>query len=443
MSSTAVGGGSKRRIGGHFGAAVGASTKRQRGGWRDEVEEEEPPVQDVTGNDDSDSEVMLDPGTPLPSEDEEEPALAAGKSSSGDPPVEESAVGGAEGKLQPPSVVEKVQEPSDAAKSLTEAGEGEKAEREGGTADEAASKVFVLELIVGKRCCGKLRVLLLEGLDEAVEQRLAACVGSDEASGEVDFLVLDGICGFAGHPVLGNDRAKKTATKDAASNLPAEPFAGVEDLHEQSRPEASSAPAAQNGHSSVAVPHSCAGLLTAPQDGPGLALTLAPQTTLDASYRVLGIVLAGRRAFRFLQAVAPLSGKEAKPRVPVFLRHPKVEQDDVCRPHPFLSLEARTASGSREAFSEDPESADAKLPAEEILELADVELEGRDVEVADLKHATFSRERQAGVVKIEESLVATLQRLGTLEGLGETLSGQKVWIEEGSQRLLRVLKKLH
>merc|ERR1711988_1826329 len=121
MSSAATGGGSKRRIGGHFGAAVGASTKRQRGGWRDEVEEEEPPAQDVTGKDDSDSEVMLDPGTPLPSDDEDATAPAAEDNKNTQPPepaaAEESAVGSVEDKLQPPAVVEKAdaQEPGDAS----------------------------------------------------------------------------------------------------------------------------------------------------------------------------------------------------------------------------------------------------------------------------------------------------------------------------------------
>merc|ERR1740130_1445397 len=74
----------KRKLGGHFGAAVGSSTnaKKTRGGWRDEVEPEEDAAQAATGSnggaakmpvdDNSDSEEMLDPGTPLPSEDEAE-----------------------------------------------------------------------------------------------------------------------------------------------------------------------------------------------------------------------------------------------------------------------------------------------------------------------------------------------------------------------------------
>eukprot|EP00913_Durusdinium_trenchii_P004615 g4284.t1 len=61
----------KRRIGGHFGAALGASTKRQRAGWRDEVEEDDVAANTQAGDDDDSEEAVLDPGTPLPSEEED------------------------------------------------------------------------------------------------------------------------------------------------------------------------------------------------------------------------------------------------------------------------------------------------------------------------------------------------------------------------------------
>lgn len=38
----------------------------------------------------------------------------------------------------------------------------------------------------------------------------------------------------------------------------------------------------------------------------------------------------------------------------------------------------------------------------ELMDLVDLELSGRDGEVADLKQTTFSRERQQGVHKVEE-----------------------------------------
>ncbi|CAE7207589.1 unnamed protein product [Symbiodinium necroappetens] len=82
-------------------------------------------------------------------------------------------------------------------------------------------------------------------------------------------------------------------------------------------------PAAANGFLSAGL-HSCAGLLTAPRSGGGLALTLAAQPALDSTHRVLGPVLMGRRCFRRLEAMAPLS-LEAHPRVPIFLQLPKSE----------------------------------------------------------------------------------------------------------------------
>ncbi|CAE7180078.1 unnamed protein product, partial [Symbiodinium microadriaticum] len=84
-------------------------------------------------------------------------------------------------------------------------------------------------------------------------------------------------------------------------------------------------PAAANGFLSAGL-HSCAGLLTAPRSGGGLALTLAAQPALDSTHRVLGPVLTGRRCFRRLEAMAPLS-LEAHPRVPIFLQLPKSEEE--------------------------------------------------------------------------------------------------------------------
>eukprot|EP00931_Biecheleriopsis_adriatica_P102857 TRINITY_DN77769_c0_g1_i1.p1 TRINITY_DN77769_c0_g1~~TRINITY_DN77769_c0_g1_i1.p1 ORF type:complete len:436 (+),score=125.59 TRINITY_DN77769_c0_g1_i1:42-1349(+) len=428
--------GSKRRIGGHFGAALGASTnvKRQRGGWRDEVEDEPAANGTADGSkeggedDDSDSEAMLDPGTPLPSEEEEEAA-----------PPAAPETGAAEGE----SSAAEASAVSSAPAEKAEAAENGSA-KEAPLADQAPAGpstergvVFTLEVIVGKNTCGKLRVLLPRGLDRDAEQRLSACAPPEgetsEAWGEVDFIKKGCYFGFAGHATPG---AKKEKKKPVESEVEAGlPVAGIDSMLTEAP-----APAVTNGHTGLSL-HTCAGLLTSPKDGSGLALTLSPQAALDETHRVIGHVLLGRRCFRHLEAIAPVS-LEAKPRVPVFLRLPKMEQDEASRPHPFLDLEPFRQSASV-PFAEDTEAVDAALAPEEIIELADVELSGRDVEVSDLKQTTFSRERQTGVTNVEDALAALLQRLESLENLDETLSGQRVWVQEGGNRLLRVLKKLH
>ncbi|CAJ1361742.1 unnamed protein product [Effrenium voratum] len=180
-----------------------------------------------------------------------------------------------------------------------------------------------------------------------------------------------------------------------------------------------------NGFQSAGL-HGCAGLLTAPRQGPGLALTLSAQPGLDSSHRVLGPVLSGRRCFRRLEALVPLS-HEAHPRVPIFFQLPKLEEEA----KPQLRLEPYKDSAAQ-PFAEDPE--EAALPPEELLDLADVELNGRDVEVADLKQSTFSRERQQGVDKVEEALTKLLQRLEGLENLDETLSGASHKMKQRGRR---------
>eukprot|EP00434_Breviolum_minutum_P042405 symbB.v1.2.037742.t1/scaffold5656.1/size24862/3 len=190
-----------------------------------------------------------------------------------------------------------------------------------------------------------------------------------------------------------------------------------------------------NGFQSAGL-HCSAGLLSAPRSGAGLALSLGADPKLDNTHRVLGPVLSGHCCFRRLEALAPLS-LEARPRVPVFLQLPKIEEET----SPKVSIRVEPSKESAAPpFSEETDIAD--LPPEELLDLADLEVSGRDGEVADLKQTTFSRERQEGVDKVDEALNDLLQRLKSLEGLDEEKSGQRVWVEEGAKRLLRVLKKL-
>lgn len=383
----------KRRIGGHFGAALGASTKRQRGGWRDEVDEEDSAAGKAANDEDSE-EAILDPGTPLPS-DEEEAAE--------------------EPKVQAEPAEEEVAESTEAQAVVPAKEETPVPANTGGEANTPV--VFTLEVTVGKNQVGEMRVLLPLGLDSDVEQRLSALTPD---GGSVDF-ITNKLCGFGGHPVPGQKEEEVQegdGTQEmAAGLLPVEAPKALEPV--------------ANGFQSAGL-HCCAGLLSAPRRGTGLALTLGADPTLDSSHRVLGPVLSGHRCFRRLEVLAPLS-LEARPRVPVFLQVPKTEEE-ASRPV-GLRVEPYKES-TAPPFSEEADPAD--LPPEELIDLVDLELSGRDGEVADLKQTTFSRERQQGVDKVEEALNDLLQRLKNLNSLDDKMSGQRVWVEEGANRLLRV-----
>lgn len=145
--------GEKRRIGGHFGAAVGASTKRGRAAWREEVQDEE-------GSAES-------PGTPLPSESE-----AAADA------------------------------PSEAPEAEAEA---EAPEGKGEAAPRAA--LVTLELLVAGSVVGELQVLLQAG----GEERLAACAQPE--GGAVALALRGVVCTFGGHEPLPGAKAGESAAE--------------------------------------------------------------------------------------------------------------------------------------------------------------------------------------------------------------------------------------
>merc|ERR1712083_818741 len=82
------------------------------------------------------------------------------------------------------------------------------------------------------------------------------------------------------------------------------------------------------------------------------------------------------------------------------------------------------------------------LNSSEVLDLAQIEINGCDADIVALKEQTFSRERQAGVTSVE----IALEDLGTrMEGMGEleeSLTNQRSWLLERTRHLLRILKKL-
>merc|ERR1712146_574561 len=72
----------------------------------------------------------------------------------------------------------------------------------------------------------------------------------------------------------------------------------------------------------------------------------------------------------------------------------KVDGDVVILDHPFLLLRQTAIAVEDRPFSLE-KSAD--LPASEVLDLIELELNGRDAEVQELKAMAFSRERAEGV----------------------------------------------
>lgn len=504
--------GAKRKIGGHFGAAVGAASKKGRG-WRDEVDDEEPLVaadesakaDDEVGTAkagskagakvaaDSESEVDMDPGTPLPSEDEEERTAAAAAGTAPAAAEPSAAAAPEEGAGEAPAPAGEGQlaadvAAADVAATVPPVVEQAPSAASGPAAPAPGAEVVVsLELVVAGCPRGLLRVLLRGGLDQALERRLAACLPPD--GGPLNSITEDLLCTFGAQPPASAKPSEAAAPEAAAE-----------------KPEATAAAASS---SSSAVPAAAcgeslrAGVLCMALHGDGLALTLLGAEAAPVGrghYAVAGMVLQGRGTLRKLAALAPLTvGGESKTAQPAVLRvAPAVDkaaglgagiaeaaatavatsgprassvamqgagENAVVVPHPLLLLTRPPASalsgraGLCFVLEADPT---AEAVAAEDLEVAELELDCREIEVDALKHMTFCRERQTGVDKVEERLSALEERLKALGGgaeatapsaspedvggggsLGEALSGQRWWQEQRLQRLLRVLRKLH
>jgi len=406
---------SKRRIGGHFGSAVGASTKRQRiAGWREELDDETEAQACTNGpqSDDSESALPMDPGTPLPSESE------------------------AEAEQQPDSEA--------ALQVEAPVPEKEDAPQEQPTQDpvfkETVPIVITLELVIGDAVRATAQVLLSSGLNEATEQRLAACVPPDGA--RVERLASPGLCMFAGHKSLLEAKKGENGKVEKAEVQPHKgEFAHMD--------ERVTDPVAEEPADADDVINYSEGLLCAPHDGPGLALTLGQVPELCRTHIIIGPLLSGRRMLNQLHALAPLSG-DPQPQLPVALRvmgpasgtgnksAGEVVLQDAER-HPFLELQPATVDGGALPFVLEPQ---ADPPVLELLELADLSMNARDGEIAELKQKSFSRERQDGVAKVTQALQNLASRLQALDGLDENLSFQRSWQLERSMHLQRILKKL-
>lgn len=384
----------KRRIGGHFGSALGASTKRRAAGWRDET--------DALGDapeDESGSDAVLDPGTPLSSDSEVAEVVLAAE---GEPALPSAPGSGAvEDALATPERPD----PAPAAPTVPV---------------PVPAAVVTLELLVAGVPSGTLRVLL-SSLDAATEARLAT-------PGAVEALVRGGLCRF-GLPEV---------KPEAAAPEPERPE-GPERLELAVEGEGPEVPEGEG-----VLLHATAGLLSAPREGPGLVLTLGPQPKLDATHRVLGLVLFGRAALRRLEVLAPLCGS-SKPRQPLALKGVGLElgqpKPQVGNCHPLVSLEPVEPTSELKPFAWDEERQDN---VSDQLDVDELDVTSRDAELAELKDMAFSRERQSGVDAVDAALQAVLTRLEDLGrvALDETQSGRRLWQQERVNHLLRVLRKL-
>merc|ERR1711974_374684 len=82
-----------------------------------------------------------------------------------------------------------------------------------------------------------------------------------------------------------------------------------------------------------------------------------------------------------------------------------------------------------------------KAPVLETLDVIELELNGRDTEIQELKAMPFNRERAEGVAAIEEALTSVQGRLSGFSDLDEALSHQRCWQQERASHLKRILQK--
>lgn len=413
----------KRKIGGAFGSRVGASTRQKTAGaasWRSEVE---PADADEGGADNSDSDVALNPGTPLPSDSEDEKAVPA-----------------------------KEAEPIEEASALDEQAAGNENASAAGGAVEAASEapaepaaspnavVLTLELVIGGAAGGAsggpLQVLLPGGLDASSERLLVACAGPEGA--QIESSRHDGLCIFGTGATTDEADASKSRAKKAGDEEQAQADGERErgavaasqltehaQLDEERDGSAAAGPAGQTTGS--------AGWLCAPLQGQGLALALVDDAMPVDTHQQLGIVLKGRRVLRRLAALAPFAGgpklsQTAALRAPPAPSSPPdgaaaapaengAASDHLAgsgpSSHPVLHVRpCPPECGSLELFSWESEI--PSLAAEE-LEVAELEINSREADVSELKQMKFGKERQGLVFLVEDALVSLEKRLGALE----------------------------
>mmetsp|Transcript_67231 Transcript_67231/g.161107 ORF Transcript_67231/g.161107 Transcript_67231/m.161107 type:complete len:543 (-) Transcript_67231:109-1737(-) len=487
----------RKNRGSVFGALVGSSSKKARtASWRDELDEEEQAAVAATGSastpsgaskpaasaappkrmvvplpdEESDSDEMIDPGTPLPSEDEEAPPAAAeapggaaeaapeaAASGDGAAPSSEAVAAAPEGG-QPPPNGESAGKVADAsagvdapvnghAKAADSAAPAAPATQANGSAEEATPApegkrqgvVVAIEMVSGPEDDEEVSApfeILCWGSKPEVEQKLASCLLPGPGA-IVQALYAGAFCTFANHESISSAVvASKAAEMQASAN--------------------GSAPA---------VLHNTAGILSAPVNGTGLLLTFAAQPGLDATHRPVGLVLRGKHNLRRLDVLAPCTGG-GEPSQPLHFRvvgvKSKAEPADGTSENPApvaeqirppvagiatqrpecAQLDPVTVSTNIEPFSW--EDSQEVVPSDE-LELIDLGLDMREAELNWLKGQTFSRERQQGVDAVQGALAtarADVERVKEAAAADEALSQRRCWLEERTRYLLRLVEKL-
>merc|ERR1719282_424951 len=281
-----------------------------------------------------------------------------------------------------------------------------------------------------------MRVLLKNGLDKTIEDRLAACAPPDGAN--IDAIVTGAVCAFAGYgqpKILRNTDINHEAVENGGKQDDgidcSKDMVGNQTIGDAVAVVKNGSCTGQPSHPT----HSCAGFLSAPLSGPGLLLTLGPQPDLDEAHLMLGPVLVGRRAFQRLEALAPLSGN-TQPRKPLALRTLKPVEDT--NQYPFLLEPVKDCMDTEPFAWEEP----GEPSAMEKLDVVELEINGRDVEITDLKQEPFSRERQQGVVAIVEALSALEKRLNVISSMDDSLIERCSWLQEQANHLMRILQKL-
>jgi len=458
---------SGRKIGGCFGAALGASSKRLRPDWREEIETEAEKVEkegeggqqgteqdgeqngEGTGEQngvqggpsgqsqsqsqsqkrakvyspDSDSDAVLDPGTPLQSEAEEGAEKTSAPDASASAADASNLVGQANGAAEQ-------------SVGSADGAPGVKQPSDGGAPPAAPVVeercIVSFELLIEEVVQGTLLVLVEAGLTGALEQRLD-CL---QPVGAVEAMARGAFCAIAG-PGPRKERREPPQASPSGTGTEGQMDAGFVGA-------ASSGSSADPAPAAPAERYSRPGLLCAPLDGPGFLLTLGSQPELQATHLLIGHAVSGMSVLRRLDALAPLSG-DLRPRKLVAFRLAtgegrSDEKDDL---EVKITGQAEPAvSGA--PFSMEPEPAGPHASASEELDVAELGLDRCEAEITELKLQSFSRERQQGVAAIDEELgvLASLIEKLSLEADDEVLQNRRSWLQERTRYLVRIVTKL-
>lgn len=414
----------KRRIGGHFGQAVGAKSakgeegEKKKPAWREEVSDAEGGAAGA----ESDSDEVMDPGTPLPSEEEPEKDEKQEEEK-----PEEEAAGAALGSDAAPETI-KVDEISGERKDDEEKKDMEEKKGGGDEATVSASTngvdastaetngvhlerrpIVTLELMRGDRSLGELKVEFFELLSAITEWRLSGLL--EEGGTLVARMAQKESMHLAPPPCKVSENQE---IQLLTGGLPPA-------VHEEVRRGGS-----ESGMRKI--PHDVEGLLSAPRrvrrGDQGFALTLGPAPSLDSTHGVLGRVVRGRAAIRKAQVLAPVI--PGAPALELHMKCASLAQDDA---------EPASEAGYKPFAREDEHDVAGGV---DVLELAALELDGREEEVRVLKTQQFGRARVQGVAAVEDCLTVLKENLEKIASAAKDTDGDEAIEQEAMWQLERV-----